>query len=564
MNNSWQAMVLAAGFGKRLYPLTKWMPKPMVPMTRKPLLFHVTESIFRTGIRDVGVNSHHLHKQIEAFIAQSEHRDQFTLFHEEVILNTGGALVNARKFLKRKPYFLLHNSDIVTDLDLVELMKKHQESGAMVTMAFNNKGHQNVVIGKDGEVKDIRGLKNIEPTSDMRRATYASISAFSTEFLNYLPDGPSDWMETVIELLDSRPGSVRAYYDENFFWSDLGTFEEFLKTQRNLIDRKAVEVAHPARPLIEQGSNRRYYRLGEEANTLVLMLCEYEDPDFKRFIQTTDFLNSLQLGNPAMWAWSGHHYAALLEDLGDDTLYSIMQKEPSSIKVRTLYQKVIQFLVDFHLRAFEASERCPAATDRSMDYEHLRWETRYFTKYFLIKRMGYSEDLFSVLDEEFDMLANEVASHPQTLIHRDFQSQNIMLKEGEVHIVDYQGMRLGSITYDIMSLLNDPYVNLDEEMKSGMKKQFIQLINQRPEFTASAETWAKRMTSSGLQRNMQALGAYAFLSGEKGKVQFEQFMLPGIQILAEGIRDWNQQNDKQLLNLAEIVNECMVLCRNNQ
>jgi len=551
MNRSWQAMILAAGFGKRLYPLTKWMPKPLVPITQKPLLHHVSKNLFRSGINSIALNTHHLPDQIQSFVGQSPDKDRFILFHEPVILNTGGALDHASSYLREKPYFLVHNSDIISNTDLLKLINEHEKSGAIVTLALQDKGNNNVILDENNIVQDIRGLLGVSHTDHSRRVTYSGIAAFSSEFLEYLPKGPSDLIDTLVKLMQIKPGSVRGLFDKDSYWSDLGTFEEFFRTQREVIDHQQLVLDFPAQALVEQGSSRRYYRLGEGSNSLVLMLCEFGDPDFTRFIETSKFLNSLQLGNPAMWAWSDTQFAALLEDLGDDTIYRLVQNNNDPNFIRGIYTKVVHFLVEFHLSAFRAKGRCQVACDRTMDYDQLRWETRYFCKEFLIKRLGFPNETLASLDPEFHFLAKLVSTHPMTLIHRDFQSQNLLLKEGEIHVVDYQGMRKGSIAYDFMSLINDPYVHLSEELKVILKQEFIQLLENEEELACSGAEWERRMLTAGLQRNMQALGAYAFLSGEKGKSQFEKFMRPGCQILLEGIGDWNR-NFRHIMDLSKL------------
>ena len=101
---------------------------------------------------------------------------------------------------------------------------------------------------------------------------------------------------------------------------------------------------------------------------------------------------------------------------------------------------------------------------RKFDYDYLRWETDYFRENFLKEHCALDIAVLKGLDMEFHTIAEECLSHPQLMIHRDFQSQNILFKNCEVRVVDFQGARIGNIAYDLMSLVNDPYVVLSKKL----------------------------------------------------------------------------------------------------
>jgi aminoglycoside/choline kinase family phosphotransferase len=133
----------------------------------------------------------------------------------------------------------------------------------------------------------------------------------------------------------------------------------------------------------------------------------------------------------------------------------------------------------------------------------------------------------------FESLAQEVDAQPKVLMHRDFQSQNSMVQgEGEaaqIKFVDFQGARRGSIYYDLASLLWDPYVMLETET---VKKLFAYWQGKTP-----GATWRGFLAAS-LQRLMQALGAYCFLSQTKKIQSFEQYIEPGEARLKEVYHLW--------------------------
>lgn len=156
------AIVLAAGFGSRLSPLTELHPKPVLPIAGVPMLSRILANLREAGVGRIAVNTHHLREQVERCIAESGFAESVTLFHEPEILGTGGPLVNAKSLLSAGDCFLLHNSDVIHDFDLKRMIREHLESGAMVTMALIN-GPENRVLVKNGEVLSIVGARRESP-----------------------------------------------------------------------------------------------------------------------------------------------------------------------------------------------------------------------------------------------------------------------------------------------------------------------------------------------------------------------------------------------------------------
>jgi len=135
------------------------------------------------------------------------------------------------------------------------------------------------------------------------------------------------------------------------------------------------------------------------------------------------------------------------------------------------------------------------------------------------------------LDAEFHALAETVAAQPQVLIHRDFQSQNIHLQNDRIRLVDFQGMRLGPLTYDLVSLLLDPYVALHAGYRAELLERFASAAG--PAGSVSVADIRAMAQAAGLQRIMQALGAFGFLGHVKGKRSFLDHIPAGLAVLRE-------------------------------
>jgi mannose-1-phosphate guanylyltransferase len=623
-------MVLAAGYGTRLRPLTDRLPKPLVPVLGRPLLARVVEGLRAAGARRIAINSHHLPEQIARCVEQlalSDHACEYRLLHEPNILGTGGALVNARAFLDLGEPFLLHNGDVLTDLDLRALVAAHRAGGALVTLALADDPVTNsVLFAPDGTVLDINGRQAVAPDDAARLLTYTGVAVIEPALFRWLPgSGYATLVEALLSALADQPGAVRGFAPSPLYWNDLGTIANLLGAHRDLLVegrtawpraagegaalylaegavvapdahvegflslgrgarvagearladcvvldgvtvpagaawRRAVlglgwvvtqaenEIPHLAivrgagfgpdtrvEPLVEQGSDRSFWRLcapvGAPAPTAVLMRTAADDPELPRYLAVGRFLHAEQLGGPRLLAADAARGAVLMEDLGDATLHRLATTtlEP----LGELYHPVLDLLVELQTRGTAALARCPEAGDRLFDYDTLRWETDYFRQRFLVESCGVPAGEAASLDAEFARLARAALAQPVVLMHRDFQSQNILFHDGQVRLVDFQGLRRGPLLYDVVSLLRDPYVDLPAAERAPFLDYYRDRLAARGGPDLAPPLLRRMAAVAGLQRIMQALGAFAFLSRVKGKAWYAQWIPAGLRQLED-------------------------------
>ena len=155
-----------------------------------------------------------------------------------------------------------------------------------------------------------------------------------------------------------------------------------------------------------------------------------------------------------------------------------------------------------------------------------RWEQDYFLDNFVKGYCDLSLDPgFEIkLRAGFADLSERLCSIPRSLVHRDFQSRNIMVRDGEPYFIDFQGMRFGNPFYDLASLLIDPYVSIPDEGREELLSFYYVLSSQELDWDAyQASFW-----DAGVERLMQALGAYGFLGKVKGLEDFLQFIPAGL------------------------------------
>ena len=149
------------------------------------------------------------------------------------------------------------------------------------------------------------------------------------------------------------------------------------------------------------------------------------------------------------------------------------------------------------------------------DEELYRWEQDYFFGNFLGAEKSAAILAAAPLAEQ----ARELAARPRVLVHRDFQSQNVMVRDGQVTLIDFQWMRAGLAGYDVASLLYDPYVALAADERGELSEVYAALAGRQ-----DRDAWQAELEACARQRLMQALGAYGFLGVEKGKPAFLKYI----------------------------------------
>jgi NDP-sugar pyrophosphorylase family protein/aminoglycoside/choline kinase family phosphotransferase len=280
------------------------------------------------------------------------------------------------------------------------------------------------------------------------------------------------------------------------------------------------------------GSDRRYFRVRGGAATAVLMESGRDDPDYERHLSYTTFFHTHGVPVPRLLGVDRPSKRALFEDLGDLSLYAYLRFPHDADIVESVYRRVLDILVRLHGNASEHADECPLLASRIFDYDHLRWETGYFLERFVIglRKAGVPDR--KALDEEFHLLARAVGSAPPAVIHRDFQSQNIMLHAGAPRVIDYQGARMAPPAYDIASILWDPYYRLEDGMRERLLSYYIQKMQKETnEFDGTV--FRGSLIYCRLQRHMQALGAYGFLSVVKGKKYFLKHVPEALRLLKD-------------------------------
>jgi NDP-sugar pyrophosphorylase family protein len=240
-----KAMILAAGFGTRLLPLTQKRPKALMPVANRPILAWVVDYLKIHGCTEIIVNTHHHYEQVLDYVpgcAPPGVRIE-TIF-EPVILGTGGGIKNTEDFWDQD-FFAVINVDILTDIDLQEVFDQHRKSGALVTLVVHDRPPFNqVAVDSSGNITDIG------KTNSPGRLAFTGIHIIHPEVLSFIPKGIfSDIIDCYRKLITDGK-AVKTFMARNHYWQDVGTLNSYMEANRDFAGKPFIvgsgSVIHPS------------------------------------------------------------------------------------------------------------------------------------------------------------------------------------------------------------------------------------------------------------------------------------------------------------------------------
>jgi aminoglycoside/choline kinase family phosphotransferase len=531
--NQCHGFILAAGLGSRLLPLTQWLPKPLMPLNQVTLLELILEKFQHSGFQEVGLNGHHHSDLMERFLHELDTPLQCHYFHEGVLLDTAGGLRNASAFLCQRPLVLFHNADIISDLPLALLVQEHQNSKAEITLALVAEGpKRQVIINQNQEILSIAEPKAEEEADPCLKFNYAGIAVMNTALLEEIPKGPCGLVSFWQTRLLTHPGTIRGVPFFPNYWLDVGTWPDYFNLQQRMLQDGSLVLPHAVRPLPEQGSQRRYFRLGRQPS-LILQWDPGPVEEFKRHVVATELLNRYDLGAPQLMAFDESLGMCLMEDLGPLTVFEQIQASDQvrEDELETSLVVLAKFLVRFQTTLMPYFPNTTPFAGEVLDETALLGESDYFFREVAHLLLKGPSIMNADLEKERQHLAREVASHPLVPIHRDFQSKNLVFKEHKVRLLDYQGLRWGSVAYDLASLLFDPYLPLTPPSYQRPLQAFVEEHRRENAVVGWEENGERMLLEAACQRLLQAAGAYARLGYGLGKTWFRPFLPIAIERL---------------------------------
>jgi NDP-sugar pyrophosphorylase family protein/tRNA A-37 threonylcarbamoyl transferase component Bud32 len=596
------AFILGAGLGTRLRPLTDACPKPLLRVGGRPIITYAMNHLISVGVERFIVNTHHCAEAYHLAFPNNEWQGIPIIFrHEPTLLDTAGGLKNIEDILEQDTALFVYNGDIISDIPLNFLIETHKARKKEVTLALRSCGAPlNVNINDLGDVCDLRHTLG---NCGSRSCLFTGIYILEKTFLTRLKKGcVRSIVPLFVDMIRKEPGSIAGVLLDEGKWHDIGSINEYNKVNLAFSQKDASLVIRHHRAergrdgmllflknslhiessatirttdMTGGGSDRSFLRVSFGNNrTVVLMHYSTTRKENTFYIPIAGFLRDIGVTVPEVMSSDSARGFIILEDLGNTDLWSY-RNHPWKIR-REHYQKTLDLVYRLHAFPVVHASLNRLTLMEGFGSELYKWEQDYFLKYFVssIAKIRLSPADRKALDRELNALSDRLGKLKTCLIHRDFQSRNVMLRSGEPVIIDFQGMRFGNYFYDLGSLLYDPYVSLTENERIALLRYYFDLssrdeqpwtgeaIFQGAQFTNQpgkgrhplSDDWnafQKMFREASAQRLMQALGAYGFLGVKCGLKEFLQHIPNGVSNLINTV-----EHAKTLPLLEKLAKQC--------
>lgn len=237
-----KAMVFAAGLGSRLGEITQSLPKCLVDIGGQTILAHVLQQIARSGIREICINLHHHGEQIADYLKDHDNFGLRVEFSRETsLLETGGGLKKAASFFEGSEPFLLHNSDVYSDVDLSSMIAAHNHSHPLATLAVMDRSssrrllfdEKEELVGWENREKPAREL--VRNAGEVHALAFSGIHVVSPKLFDYMKDETGAFSITRTYFAAAKAGEViRGFRMDSSFWLDVGTPERLASLREKI------------------------------------------------------------------------------------------------------------------------------------------------------------------------------------------------------------------------------------------------------------------------------------------------------------------------------------------
>lgn len=283
-------------------------------------------------------------------------------------------------------------------------------------------------------------------------------------------------------------------------------------------------------PIEKGGSDRKFYRVRcSSEQSLILVKYNRDLEENRHYVEIAQFLEAHEIRAPRIYYHDADEGLIWLEDLGVNDLFSY--RDESWMVRRAFYESALDEARKLHQLSesvcVEMRQHLPAEFNAAL----YTWEQSYFFENCLGRYFEIDQAKIDGISQLplFATIAQSLADLPRVLVHRDFQSQNVLVRNSQAHLIDFQGMRPGLAQYDLASLLYDPYVELSAAERNELLEHYC---GQQP-----SRDFLKTLQLCAMQRLMQALGAYGFLGLVKGHKHFLQHIPKAVNSLREVVAE---------------------------
>ena len=506
-----KAIVLAAGFGTRLRPFTCAVPKPLLPVWGEPMLARIVALLRANGVDDIVVNCHYLHEQVESWCAANGCR----VSYEPEILGTGGVINPLRDWIAGEPFYLVNGDIVVEGIESLEGLGRFgavQGVGDVIANCLVTEAGPRTI-----EVEPESGVVTNWKSDDAGfpgTFTYCGIACLSPEILKYVEPSGFSTIVQAYERAMAEGKFVRAVAPKDLMWTDAGTVATYMDLNRDGDDNAYASIPQIKAAVEAAGLKGRVEFLGARGSNRAFFRCDgavivvYDDSSRREnalYAGHARFLKSKGVPVPEVLADLPEIKTIVLEDAGSERRMSFVDSA-----------RVVEALAEFNAVDAAGVDLLPG-----FDESAWKWERDLFAEHCLGRR--FMREMPKDVERELESVAELLEKEPKALVHRDFQSTNILWKNGRLRFIDFQGMRMGPAVYDLASYLYDPYVTpLEDEKRAALVRAY--------EKRSGREGLDKVVPFAAVQRLVQCLGAYGRLESV-GQPQFGKWVMPALQNL---------------------------------
>ncbi|HEU0077156.1 MAG TPA: RNase adapter RapZ [Longimicrobiaceae bacterium] len=292
---------------------------------------------------------------------------------------------------------------------------------------------------------------------------------------------------------------------------------------RRLFKQYFGKVPASILPLEGDGSSRSMYRLVGDSYETAIGVVGPDREENRAFISYSRDFRSVGLPVPQVYAFDEEAGVYLEEDLGDSTLFDALslarQTDGSDFPAGMVpvYERVLQVLPRFQVEGGKVVDYSVAYPRAAFDRQSILWDLNYFKYHFLkLAHVPFNE---SRLEKDFKRLTTFLlGADTRHFMYRDFQSRNVMLREGEPWFIDYQGGRRGALQYDVASLLFDPKAAIPEALRERLLEHYLDSLEKY--LPVNREQFRQHFRGYVFVRIMQAMGAYGYRGFFERKPRF--------------------------------------------
>ena len=294
-------------------------------------------------------------------------------------------------------------------------------------------------------------------------------------------------------------------------------------------------------PLKGDASDRTYFRVhyylqsrpAEKLSIIIMQLKEPEpekEPDFNRMQK---FLHQLDMPVPQILYYDAGRGLLFLEDGGDTHLEDLTRNSPDNLIL--WYQKAIELIVAMQTRGTQSmTSHCPAHA-LQFDVEKLMWEMDFMIKHYIkgLLNRPLDANAESEIRRALLELCETLAQEEKVFVHRDFHSRNLMVRQDNLMLIDFQDARMGPRQYDLVSLLKDSYVILPEETRNQLLDYYLQRIEQEESRPLPRSHFMEIFDCMSIQRNLKAIGSFASQYMDHQNDRYLQYIEPTLQYIRD-------------------------------